>query len=167
MNNLGVCQNYCGLLKTCQKAYLLHSSAVSSSTCINPSFKLQGDLLLTDLSSGESGVCHNSIRGEQITPLIVKTPFFSKSKAITFEILSCSACTAFASARFLVTFKKSELQTYTQLNKPINSTYGADASVLVQRALNQHRQHACIATISNTCRHHVLVGSQLSSETST
>ena len=54
----------------------------------------------------------------------------------------------------------------------INSTYGVDASVLVQMSTEQHRQHACIATISNICRHHVLVlvGSQLgrpSSETST
>ena len=54
----------------------------------------------------------------------------------------------------------------------INSTYGVDASVLVQMRSEstQTSQHACIGTISNTCRHHVLVGSQLggpSSEMST
>ena len=36
---------------------------------------------------------------------------------------------------------------YSEQHRQINSTYGADASVLLQMStLSQHRQHACIAT---------------------
>ena len=43
--------------------------AVSSCSCgINPSVKMQRDLLRADWSSGKSGTRHNSVRGEQITP---------------------------------------------------------------------------------------------------
>ena len=48
---------------------LLCSSAVSSCThCIDPSFKLQRDLLQADLPPGESKMRHNGVQVEQITP---------------------------------------------------------------------------------------------------
>ena len=61
------------LIKLAIIAWLLHSSATSCRTCciismIDPSFKLLGYLLQAELSSGESGICHNSLQGEKITP---------------------------------------------------------------------------------------------------
>ena len=45
------------------------SFAVSScSCCIDLSVKMQRDLLRADWSSGKSGMHHNSVLGDQITP---------------------------------------------------------------------------------------------------
>ena len=65
----GCLQNCCGCMATdeiqlARIACLLCSSAASSCTfCNNLSLKLQ-----ESLSSEESGMCHNGVQGEQITP---------------------------------------------------------------------------------------------------
>ena len=64
---------------------MLYSSAASSCICcIDPSYKLQGDLH-TDLSYGEPGMSCNGIRDEQITPEIVNKAFIKKSKTFKFK----------------------------------------------------------------------------------
>ena len=59
---------------------------------------MQGDPLRADWSSGKSGTCHNSVRGEQITPYLENKAFIQKSKTIKFEILSRSAHTVLSGA---------------------------------------------------------------------
>ena len=103
-------------------ACLLHNFVTSR--CVDPSFKLAKKSIWADSSSGESKTHHNGVQGEQITLETVNKAFIQKSKttACKLEILSCYACTTFASAWFFVTFEKCKLQTYrytdTHIHEP-------------------------------------------------
>ena len=68
------------------------------SCCIDPSFKMQGDTLRAYRSSGKSGMLHNSVRGEQITPQLENKALVQKSKTI----LSLRYCSAVPILYFLV-----------------------------------------------------------------
>ena len=87
-------------------AYLLHNSAASSCTCcIDPSFKLQGNLLQADFFSGESGTITTASksRHKQWTKLLFKN--LSSRYCCTVPVLHLPALDFFAA------FKKCELQT--------------------------------------------------------
>ena len=65
-------------------ACLLHSSTASSCTCcIDPSFKLQGDLIRAYLSSGESGIHPNGIRDEKIMSYTVNKALFKNLRLLS------------------------------------------------------------------------------------
>ena len=49
------------------------------SCCLNPIFKMEGYLSRADLSTGESGIYHSSVHGEQVTPYTVNKAFIQNN----------------------------------------------------------------------------------------
>ena len=81
--------------------------------CIDPSFKLQEDLLRADLSSVGSGTHHNGFQGKQLKTINSEQKFLLKIlKLLSLRILHC-ACAAFTSACNLRKIRVTDTNTRT------------------------------------------------------